>query len=144
MIRRLRVVLDDSEAPYQTSTDQLYLLIQNAYTDIQIKSTQWKFFHQRGKLFKSSLTKEDYVVPDVRYIVPNSVYAIEDGTTQRVPLCVKDYADWSTEQASGVDYQGTPLFLIRLPNFSYKLEPLPTTVWTVYADSWLTYQQFTD
>lgn len=142
MLRRLRVVLRDSEEPYQISTDQLYLMLQSAYMDIQIKSKQWKFFHQRGKLFTTTLITDDYTIPNVRTIDYQSIYTIQDGTTARYPLCIKDYSTWVYEETTGVDYSGVPIYLIKLPNFNYKIEPLPTTPWSVYGDYWLIPAEF--
>ena len=142
MLRRFRIILDDAKEPYQISTDQLYLLLQNAYMDIQTRSSQWKFLHKRGKLFKTTLTKEDYNISGVRYINPDSAYAIQDGTTQRLPLLVKEYADWVVEQTANVTSQGSPLFLVSLPDFKWKIDPLPINIWTVYADYWVVPAEF--
>lgn len=143
MLRRLRVSLNDSIEPYSISTDQLYLLLQNSYMSIQRRSTQWSFLHKRGKLLTSVVGKEDYITGSVEHINPQSVYAIEDGTTQRIPLCVKHYRDWVSEESSGVTNTGTPLWLIHTPSFSWKLNPVPTSVWVVYADYWVTPSEFT-
>ena len=136
MIRRLRVSLNDMTEPYQISTDQLYLLLQSAYMGIQRKSTQWRFFHNRGLFFQTVAGTEDYTKADVSYINPDSIYMIEDGLTQRMPLYIKEYKDWVAEQTTSVIDSQTPLYLIHTPPFTWKVEPTPDKVWAIYADYW--------
>ena len=136
MIRRLRVDLDDSIEPYQISTDQLYLLLQGAYMSIQRKSTQWKFLHVRGKLLRTVADKEDYITRDIEHVEVNSAYLIYNGE-QRMPLCIRYYADWVIEQTAGLIRNGIPLYLIHNPDDQWKLDPIPEAVYDVYADYWL-------
>jgi len=142
MLRRLRVSLNDTIEPYQISTDQLYLLLQGAYMGIQRKSTQWRFFHKRGLFFQTVAGKEDYTKAGVNYIDPNSIYIIEEGLTQRMPLFVKQYKDWVVEQTVAVTNSQTPLYLIHTPPFKWKLEPIPDKVWNIYADYWVIPAEF--
>lgn len=144
MIRRLRVSLGDMAEPYQISTDQLYLLLQSAYMGIQRKSTQWRFFHKRGLFFATIAGKEDYTKPGVGYISPDSIYMIEDGLTQRMPLWIKEYKDWVIEQTTAVTSSQTPLYLIHTPPFTWKVDPIPDRVWNIYADYWIIPAEFTD
>lgn len=142
MIRRLRVSLNDITEPYQISTDQLYLLLQGAYMGIQRKSTQWRFFHKRGLFFQTVIGKEDYTKAGVGYVNPDSIFMIEDGFTQRLPLCIKEYKDWVVEQSTAVIKPQTPLFLIHTPPFKWKVEPIPDKVWNIYADYWIIPAEF--
>ena len=142
MLRRLRVSLNDATEPYKISTDQLYLLLQGAYMGIQRKSTQWKFFHKRGLFFKTVAGKEDYTKANIDYINPDSIFMIEDGLTQRMPLYIKQYNDWVNEQTTGVVDSQTPLYLIHTPPFKWKIEPVPTKVWNIYADYWIIPAEF--
>jgi hypothetical protein len=144
MLRRLRVSLNDTTEPYQISTDQLYLLLQGAYMGIQRKSTQWRFFHKRGLFFQTVVGKADYIKTNVNYINPDSIYIIEDGLTQRMPLFIKEYKDWVIEQATAVIKSQTPLYLIHTPPFEWKVEPIPDKVWNVYADYWTIPAEFID
>lgn len=143
MLRRLRVSLNDITEPYQISTDQLYLLLQGAYMGIQRKSTQWKFFHKRGLFFQTVVGKEDYIKAGVGYINPDSIYMVEAGLTQRLPLCIKEYKDWVVEQTAAVINPQTPLYLIHTPPFTWKVEPIPNKVWAIYADYWTIPAEFT-
>jgi len=143
MIRRLRVSLDDITEPYQISTDQLYLLLQGAYMGIQRKSTQWKFFHKRGLFFQTIAGQEDYTKTKINYINPDSIFMIEDGLTQRMPLYIKEYRDWVAEQTTSVIDSQTPLYLIHTPPFKWKVEPIPDKVWAIYADYWIKPTEFT-
>lgn len=143
MIRRLRVSLNDTIEPYQISTDQLYLLLQSAYMSIQRKSTQWKFFHKRGLFFQTVVDKEDYTKAGVGYVNPDSIYIIEEGLTQRMPLFIKEYKDWVVEQTTAVIRSQTPLYLIHTPPYKWKVEPIPNKVWNVYADYWIIPTEFT-
>ena len=142
MIRRLRVSLNDTIEPYQISTDQLYLLLQGAYMGIQRKSTQWKFFHKRGLFFRTVARKEEYTKANVGYVNPDSIFMIEDGLTQRMPLFIKEYKDWVVEQTAAIVDSQTPLYLIHTPPFKWKVEPIPDKVWVIYADYWIIPAEF--
>jgi len=145
MIRRLRVALEDEKAPYTISTDRIMLWLQGAYMDRQLQSDYWKFLHQRGLFITTVADTEDYAVPLVKDIDPQSLYYIKSGTSAKIPLCLKDYASWVEEETSGTeDTTSAPSYLIEMPDHGWKVDPVPDGVYAIYADRWYRPSEFVD
>jgi len=145
MIRRLRLAIGDEEQPYKYPTDRILLWLQGAYMDRQLASSFWSFLHLRGIFIVTEAGTEDYTLPALKDIDPDSIYYIVDGLTTRIPLAIKDYAVWVAEQASGLKHTpSSPLYLIELPNFQWKVYPEPDGVYAIFADRWLKPSEFTD
>ena len=143
MIRRLRVVLQDEEQPYTHSSARIMSWLQGAYMDRQLRSDYWKFLHQQGLFITTEEGTADYAVPAVKDIIPDSIYYIKSGRTAKIPIFLKDYAVWATEQASGtIRAFSAPNWLIELPDLSWKIEPTPDGIYQIFADRWYRPSEF--
>lgn len=137
MIRRLRLSLEDEEAPYTYPTDRILLWLQGAYMDRQLASSFWSFLHQRGSFIVTEVGTEDYTLAPVKDIDPQSIYYIASGSSARIPLQLKDYSAWVSEQSSGTELSpSSPLYLIEMPDFQWKVYPEPDAVYRIFADRW--------
>lgn len=144
MIRRLRVALGDEEQPYKNSTDRIMLWLQGAYMDRQLASSFWSFLHQKGTFIVTEVGTADYTIPAVKDLDQDSLYYIKASTSARIPLCIKDYAEWSIEETSGDESApSAPSYLIEMPDFSWKVDPTPDDVYAIYADRWHRPSEFT-
>lgn len=111
--------------------------VKQALKSIQHESSYWDFMHKRGTFLTAVADKEEYVKRFVREIKENSVYAVQSGSTGRVPLIVWDYDYWVERERAGATATGGLRWLLRAPSEKWILYPVPTTSWTVYADWWL-------
>ena len=137
MLRRLRVALEDEEQPYKNSTDRIWLWLQGAYMDRLLQSSFWSFLHQRSSLIVTEGGTRDYTVPLIKDLDPDSIYYMRSESEAKIPMLVKDYDLWVEEQASGVSIAPSPpLYLIENPDKSWKVDPEPDGVYTIYADRW--------
>ncbi len=145
MIRRLREALLDEEQPYTHSSARIMSWLQGAYMDRQLRSDYWRFLHQQGIFITTEAGTADYPVPVVKDIIPDSIYYIKSGRTARIPIFLKDYAIWATEQASGtIRAPSAPNWLIELPDLSWKVEPTPNGNYQIFADRWHRPTEFVD
>lgn len=145
MIRRLREALQDEEQPYTHSSARILSWLQGAYMDRLLRSDYWNFLHQQGLFITTVADTADYTVAPVKDIITDSLYYIKDGRTARIPIVLKDYAIWAMEQASGtIRAPSAPNWLIEMPDFSWKVEPTPDGIYTIYADTWLRPVEFAD
>jgi hypothetical protein len=145
MIRRLREALEDEEQPYKHSSARLLGWLQGAYMDRQLRSDYWRFLHQQGIFITTEVGTADYTVPAVKDIISESIYYIKAGTVARIPIYLKDYAVWAIEEASGnVDAPSSPLYLVELPNLSWKVDPIPNGIYQIFVDRWHRPSEFVD
>ena len=143
MIRRLRLFLGDDVDPYKYPTDRIFLWLQGAYMDRQLASSFWSFLHLRGSFIVTEAGVEDYTLPLLKDINPESIYYVAGGSSARIPLQLKDYATWVSEQSSGTEHSpSSPLYLIELPDFQWKVYPEPDAVYTIFADRWIKPSEF--
>jgi hypothetical protein len=144
MIRRLREALQDEEQPYTHSSARILSWLQGAYMDRQLRSDYWRFLHQQGIFITTETGTADYAVPAVKDIVPDSIYYIKAGRSARIPIFLKDYSVWATEQASGtIRAASAPNWLIEMPDLSWKVDPTPDGIYQIFADRWYRPTEFT-
>jgi len=143
MITRLRLSLEDQEEPYKYPTARLFLWLQGAYMDRQLASSFWSFLHTRDSFIVTEANVADYTLPPIKDIDPQSIYYIAPDTNARIPLYLTDYAAWVRDQANGVDLTpSVPLYLIEMPDFSWKVYPTPDRVYRIFADRWIVPSEF--
>jgi len=145
MIRRIREALQDEEQPYTHSSARILSWLQGAYMDRQLRSDYWRFLHQQGLFITTIAATADYTIAPVKDIISNSLYYIKSGTVAKIPINIKDYAMWAMEEASGNDdAPSAPSYLIEMPDFSWKVDPVPDAVYAIYADRWYRPTEFVD
>ena len=145
LIRRLRKALLDEEQPYTHSSARILTWLQGAYMDRQLRSDYWRFLHQQGIFITTEAGTADYIIPTVKDIVSDSIYYIKSGRVARIPIFLKDYAVWATEQASGtIRAPSAPNWHIELPDLSWKVEPTPDGIYQIFADRWHRPTEFVD
>lgn len=108
------------------------------YLQIQQQMIQADFMHKRGLFITTTSGVSDYTKTSVREVNAHSVYATPSGSVGRTPVYVSSYDDWVQSERFGSETDnGSPLWLIRMPNEKWKLDPVPSGTWLVYADWWL-------
>lgn len=143
MIRRLRVALLDEEQPYKHSSARIMSWLQGAYMDRQLRSDYWRFLHQQGIFITTEAGTADYPISTIKDINPDSIYYIKSGSSARIPICLKDYAIWTMEEAGGNVYApSAPLYLIEMPDLAWKVNPIPDGIYQIFADRWYRPSEF--
>jgi len=136
MVNRLRLAMGDEVEPYTVSTAVIFQWLSDAYLRIQLESEQWKFYHNRGLLITTVNGTAEYTISQVREIYRDSIYRNKVGETTRFPMEFMEYSTWVQEQQVGIQREGDPLFIVPLPDFSYRIEPIPTAAWEIRGDIW--------
>lgn len=136
MVTKLRIAMGDEVEPYIVPTQTIFEWLSDAYLRIQIEFDQWKFFHSRGLILTTVAGTSEYTLTNIKEVSKNSVYCNKVGETARFPMYFMEYEDWITEEQINLQRAGDPMFLIKLPNDSYRIEPDPTAAWQVWGDIW--------
>lgn len=136
MVTKLRIAMGDEVEPYVVSTSTIFEWLSDAYLRIQIEFEQWKFFHSRGLILTTVAGTAEYSLGNVKEISKDSVYCNKVGQTARLPMQYMEYGDWIAEEQVNLQRAGDPLYFIKLPNDSYRIEPDPTAAWQVWGDVW--------
>jgi hypothetical protein len=137
MVRKIRSSLGDTAEPYQISTEEIFDWLNEAYTRIQLESTQWRFFHYRGLLISAVPDVSGYSLAAFRQVEAQGLYAKRPGMVARYPILTKSYDWWQMENQVNYVPQGFPHYLIQLPSVtSWLIQPTPTEPWEIYGDAW--------
>jgi hypothetical protein len=135
MILRLRDIMDDDVAPYETKDSEMFAWLNDAYLRIQMTSTRWSFLHKRGLLATLAPGQSVYSTAVVREVVQRSMYLIRDGETAHLPLCFIEYEDWAAEEAAAPETAGTPRYVMLEPGDKWRFSPTPDDTYTFYGDA---------
>lgn len=130
-------VTDPTERNIIRWVNELYLLKQQRCVD-------WEFMHKRGAFLVTKADVETYTRKRIRDLGVNSLYAVKEGTTAKVPVYQTLYEDWVERERWGEETKGYPLEIIRSPDEKWILDPIPTGVWTLYGDWWVWPEKFTE
>lgn len=136
MVTKLRIAMGDEVEPYMIPTQTIFQWLSDAYLRIQIEFEQWKFFHQRGLIFRTIPGVAEYVLDNVKEIGRNSVYYVRPGELVRFPMYFLEYDAWVMEEQVNLQRQGDLRYLIKLPNDNYRVEPVPIEVCEIWGDLW--------
>ena len=136
MVTKLRIAMGDDVEPYAVSTQTIFEWLSDAYLRIQLEFEQWKFFHNRGKLLTTISGTSIYTVTNCKAISADSIYCNKVGETARFPMYLMEYIDWVREEQINLQRAGDPMFLIKLPDGTYRVEPDPTAAWEIWGDIW--------
>lgn len=110
--------------------------VQEIYLQIQQRMIQATFMHRRGSFLTLQIGREEYPKSNVREVDRYSLYAIQAGTTGRIPVIFDEYDNWKERKRAEDSSSGAPLWLVRSPNEDWIIYPTPTAVWTLYGDWW--------
>lgn len=136
MVTKLRLAMGDEVEPYVVSSQTIFEWLSDAYLRIQIEFEQWKFFHSRGLILTTTAGVAEYNLSDIKSISEDSVYCNKVGETARFPMYFMEYDTWIAEEQVNLQRAGDPMFLIKLPNDNYRVEPDPTAAWQIWGDIW--------
>lgn len=120
--------------------------VNDLYVQMQQQFIQADFMHARDVLFSTVVGQQQYEVEGIRAVNTDSVFLTKAGSTAKIPVEVEEYRDWLIGDTAGstIDSRGTPMSLIRMPDESWLVDPVPTEVWNVNADFWYEPSGFVD
>jgi hypothetical protein len=136
MVEKLRIAMGDEVEPYLVSTQTVFQWLSDAYLRIQIEYDQWKFFRTHGLILTTKVDIPEYAPYNVKDISKDSVYCVKNGESARFPMFFMEYEHWVQNERINLQQAGNPMFFIKLPDNTYRIDPIPTEVWKVYGDVW--------
>lgn len=144
MMATIRERMVDRADPEDITSTVLFDWLNQAYLRIQRQSYFWSFLHSRGLIFSSVADTTTYSLPLVRTIDCSTTYAIQDGSSTRIPLHRGDYRFWIEENRYAAITTSQPCQIIEAPDDDWILYPTPNDVYAVYGDYWSQPSAFTN
>lgn len=123
--------------PSDSMSEQEYKVVKwvaQAYKDVQRWSRFFTFHQKSGKFFETVSGKEDYTKRGVREVLEDSFFCVRPGTSSRWELRTLSYKDWRDQFKTVVLAEGTPQWIVRLPNEQFRIVPTPDDAYEIHAD----------